>query len=129
MQEFLFHAHSGLRWLVVLATVIAFVWLLAGVAQSRPYSQTTHRVMVIWSSLIGLQWVLGLILFVVMGTFTRHHWEHLLTMTLALAAAHGHIPLKKRDDAQRYRGGLVLIVLVALLVYLGVALLPQGWFS
>lgn len=128
MEDFILQTHSGVRWLVVLMTVVAFGWLLWGMTQARPYDQNTHRVVAIWSGLIGLQWLLGILLFLVLGQFdVRYRWEHAFVMTLALAAAHAYVPLKKRDETLRYRGGLASIIVVMALVYAGVALLPQGW--
>jgi hypothetical protein len=126
MENMLFHAHSGLRWLVMLMTVVAFVYLLVGAIQSKPFDKLTHRVVVIWSSLFGLQWLLGLVLFIVMGS-TTERLEHMVTMTIALAVAHAYVPLKKRPDATRYYGILASILVVLVLIYMGVQRLPQGW--
>jgi len=128
MEEILYEAHSGTRWLVVLMTFIAFGWLLFRLIQNKMYDKRTYQVMLAWSSLIGLQWILGAIVFLILGGFDEvYRWEHTVTMTLALAAAHLHIPLKKRPDRLRYLGGLGAIVLAAVLVFVGVARLPQGW--
>lgn len=128
LEKVIFEAHSGVRWLVLLMTIVAFGYLVYGLFQKRPYDRTMHRVMTIWSSLVGAQWVLGILLFIVLGGFDlRYRWEHAAIMTVVLIVAHGHIPLKKRDDNLRYRGGLAAVVLAMVLVYAGVALLPQGW--
>jgi uncharacterized membrane protein len=127
MDNFLFHAHSGLRWLVVAASLIAFVWLLSGLLQPRPYGENTRRIMLAWSSLLGVQWVLGIVLLVTRGTFLAHELEHSFTMTLALIMAHLYLPFKKRTDLARHRIGLMIIAGTALLIYIGVARLPQGW--
>ena len=128
MENFLYEMHSGVRWLVVLMTFIAFGYLLFGMLQSRAYDKRTHQVMVAWSSLVGIQWVLGIILFLVLGAFdVGYQWEHATTMTIALAVAHLYMPFKKRPDALRYRAGLAVIAIVMVLVFVGVARLPQGW--
>lgn len=128
LENLIFEAHSGVRWLVVLMTIVALGWLAWGMIQKRAYNKTTHTVVASWAGLVGLQWILGIVLFLVLGAFDmRERWEHFFVMTLALAAAHAYVPLKKRNDALRYRGGLGSIVAVLLLVYIGVALLPQGW--
>lgn len=129
METGLFHAHSGVRWLVVGITVVAFVWLLIGLFKGRAYDKTTHRIMTAFSSLIGAQWLLGIILFLVMdGSMSlSHRWEHAGTMTLALLVAHLHMPFKRRPDSLRYKVGLGVIIAVLVIVYIGVARLPQGW--
>ena len=128
MENIIYEAHSGIRWLVVLMTIIAFGWLLFQLIRNKMYDKRTYQVMLVWSSLIGFQWILGVIVFLVLGGFDLgYRWEHTVTMTLALAAAHLHIPLKKRPDRIRYLGGLGAIILVGVLVFVGVARLPQGW--
>lgn len=128
MDNFLFYAHSGLRWLVMLMTIVALVYLSVRVWRRLPFDKMTHRVVVIWSGLFGLQWIAGLLLFVVLGGFDlAHRWEHTVTMTIALAVAHAYVPLKRRADTVRYYGVLASIAIVLLLVIVGVARLPQGW--
>ncbi len=128
MEDFVFNLHSGVRWLVVLMTVIAFGWLLFGMLTNRAYDKMTHGIVAGWAGLVGLQWIIGLVLFVILGDFDiRWRWEHLAVMTIALAIAHAYVRLKSSPDMIRYRGALLSIAVVAVLVYAGVALLPQGW--
>lgn len=128
MTNMFFYIHSGVRWLVVLATVIALLWLIYGLATNRNYDQTTRRIMSMFSSLIGLQWLLGIILFVFLADFgVGYRWEHAAIMSVALVLAHVHYMIKKRDNRQRFIFGIVSIVAVLVVVFLGVALLPQGW--
>jgi len=128
MQDMLYYAHSGLRWLVVLMTFVALGWLILRLAQRKPYDDLTHRIVTIWSSLFGVQWALGILLFLVLGGFDLgYRWEHTLTMTLALVAAHIHFMVKRRPNNVRYNGALAGIAGTLLLIFIGVARLPQGW--
>jgi len=64
-------------------TVVALGWLLLGLLRTRNYTVRTHQIMVAWSSLVGVQWLTGLILFVLLGNFNvTYRWEHLATTTL-----------------------------------------------
>jgi hypothetical protein len=123
----LFHTHSGLRWLVVLATVVALVYMLLGLVRKTAYTGLAHRIMIIFSGLITLQWVVGLILLLVRGTFAGYEFEHALTMTIAVGVSHMHMRFRRAADSVRYRNGLLIVVAVLVLVYIGVARLPQGW--
>lgn len=127
LNTILFHTHSGLRWLVVLATVIALVYLLLGLVRKGAYTVLAHRIMIIFSGLLTLQWLVGLILLLVRGTFASYEWEHALTMTVAVAVSHMHMRFRRAADSIRYRNGLLIVIAVLVLVYLGVARLPQGW--
>ncbi len=133
MDNFLFYAHSGLRWLVVLSTVIALGWMAYGLVTTRDYDRLSYRIMTAFSSLVGLQWVLGLVLTVYRALTINEYlslsyvWSHLGTMTIALAVAHVHFMVKKRPDRVRFIAGLGSVVVALALVFVGVALLPQGW--
>jgi hypothetical protein len=128
MENMLYYAHSGLRWLVVLVTIAAFLYILFRAFQNKPFDKRTHTVVVVWASLFGVQWLLGIILFLVQGAWdVGYQWEHAITMTLGLAVAHAYIPLKRRADNIRYYGVLGAIAGAMLLVFIGVARLPQGW--
>ena len=127
-ENFVYEAHSGLRWLVILLTFIAAGWLIYRLAQKPTYDKTTHRIVAAWSGLIGLQCVIGLGLFLILADWDlRHRWEHLVVMTIAVVVAHVYVRLKQRPDRVRIQGALASILATLVLVYLGVALLPQGW--
>lgn len=126
MTNFLYQAHSGVRWLVVLMTVVAFGWLLFRYLQNQSYDKRTHIIMASWAGLVGLQWILGIVLMLVLGTFTGAQWSHAGVLTIALAVAHAYVPLKKRPDKVRFTGGLASIIAVGVLVFVGVQLV-NGW--
>lgn len=128
LQNILLQAHSGVRWLVVVVTLIALVWMIIGLLQKRAYDQGAKRIMLAFSGVITLQWLLGLIVFLVMNSFSvGYRWEHAVTMTLATGVAHMHQRWKKAEDRVRYRNSLLIILIVLMLVFIGVARLPQGW--
>lgn len=123
----LWHLHAWTRWLVVLVGVAALVKLLLGLFGNAEYDSLTSRLMMIFSMLLSLQWVIGLVFFIVFGVFTRYQWEHLVVMTVAVALSHMHNRWKNADSRTRYRNGLILLIVVLVLIGVGVALLPQGW--
>lgn len=131
-NDILFAAHSGWRWVVVLATLIALGWMLLGLVQKRAFDQTARRIMLFFAISIDIQWLLGLILFVLLSAASGnwgipHRWEHLVIMTLALIVAHVGGRFKSAPDNVRYRNALIAVLVVLALVYVGVARLPQGW--
>jgi hypothetical protein len=122
--------HSWVRWFVVIAAVIALVIMALGLIQGRSYAARDRRVMSIFSSLFGVQWLLGLVMLVVLGAQTgfgvRHYWEHLVVQTVALAVAHLHLRWKSASGTTPYRNNLILLLVVAVLVVVGILTLPQG---
>lgn len=129
LTRFLCYTHTGLRWLVVLAALVALVWLVIGYLRKQEYSGSSRALMTIFSSAVGLQWVIGAVYFVVYGLDVGYRWGHAVLMTLALAAAHLHVMVKKRPTNTRYLFGIGSIILVAVLVVLGVASLPLASWS
>lgn len=128
MNDILMWTHALLRWLVVVLTVVALGVLVLRLVQRGTYDALVERVMRFFSISVALQWVVGLVYFVVLGAFNiGYRWEHLVTMTLALVAAHGHYMVKKRPARTRLIIGVVSIILVLVFVYIGVWRLPQGW--
>lgn len=122
--------HSWVRWFVVIAAVIALVLMALGLIQGRSYAARDRRVMSVFSSLFGVQWLLGLVMLVVLGAQTgfgvRHYWEHLVVQTVALAVAHLHLRWKTASGTTPYRNNLILLLVVAALVVVGILTLPQG---
>jgi uncharacterized membrane protein YphA (DoxX/SURF4 family) len=127
----LLQAHSGIRWLVVLAAVIAIVVFLLNWLQKNPASQTDRKFMAIFVGLFDLQWLLGVILLLWVGFggdgFTRQRLEHAFTMTLALVLAHLSAKWKNAPAPTRARNYLFLTLGVLLLIIAGVAVFPTGW--
>lgn len=94
----LFYAHSGLRYLVLLAGAVAVVYLAVALARRRPAARADRIVMAIYVGLLDLQVVLGLIL-VATGIFYGALMGHLVMMLAAAAVAHAAAAVARRGDA------------------------------
>ena len=113
MIDALFHAHSGLRFLVLLAAVVALVVQAMGVFGRRPYERPSRISMAAFTGLLDLQVVLGIAL-VVLGCFVYGAlMGHLMMMLLAAGAAHGCSTFARRQADAR-RAHIVSLVGVAL---------------
>jgi hypothetical protein len=125
------HLHSLVRWLVVLAALAAIIKLGLGLAQNASYDDLTRRIMLAFSMAIRLQWVIGIVFLIVMGSATgfgfRHYWEHAVTMTVAVGLSEMLSRWKNAPANVRYRNSLLVVIAVLVLVLIGVTLLPQGW--
>lgn len=122
--------HSWVRWVVIAATAVALITMVVGLIQRRSYAASDRRVMTIFSSLFGVQWVLGLVMLVVLGAQTgfgvRHYWEHLIVQTVALGVAHLHLRWKAAVGYTPFRSNLIVLLAVAALIVVGILTLPQG---
>jgi hypothetical protein len=124
--------HSWTRWIFLVVAIIAVVYFIMGLAQSKQWVKQGQTYLSIFSSLIGLQWILGLILFLlyqIPAAFgIRHQWEHLVTMTIVLVVAHIHHAWRRREmpDANRWRNGLLLMIGTLILIVAGIYVLPAA---
>jgi FtsH-binding integral membrane protein len=122
--------HSWTRWIVIVVSIVALVYLVLRL--NRDWDAMAARLMSAFSSLVGLQWALGLVLLIVRGSQTgfnvRHYWEHLFMMTLALIVAHGHYMWRRREltSRARYTRNLATIIVALILVVIGIMALPEG---
>jgi hypothetical protein len=124
MTDLIRDLHVIGRWVVTIMTVVAFLRLLWGMKQNKPVDQQTQKLVTIWGISVDTQWALGILLFVVLGDFElRYRWLHAIVMTLAVVVAHTSAMLKKREDKLRYQAGLVSMIVVMVLVFIGVDVL------
>ncbi|MEZ4867669.1 MAG: hypothetical protein R3C14_40460 [Caldilineaceae bacterium] len=126
-STFLLHFHSGWRYLVILVLVAAIIKFLIGWLAKQHWSQLDQILGAATPIMIDIQWLLGLILWVLQqrwnGAVPLASWEHPFTMTLVLAISHvGWSRVKKSpNDRDKYRIGTVSFVIAGLLLGLGVA--------
>jgi len=123
----LFFAHSGIRWLVVLATAVMLIYALIGFLTSRPYDRTAGIVVTIFTRLIEVQWLLGIIVLIAylltFGSIGGPQILHFVIMTIAVVAAHAYMGFRRRDDRMKYAGALLAGILTLVIVVIGVSVL------
>lgn len=114
----LFHAHSGLRYLVLLAAVIAIVVLGYALATGRSV-RTAQRVATIYTGLLDLQIVLGIGL-VMLGLFPDAVIGHLAMMLLAAVVVHATSIFGRRSTSEQRELAFRLSgVVISLLLIVG----------
>lgn len=114
----LFHAHSGLRYLVLLAGLLAFLYTLVAALRSRPWDRTGRILLSVFAGVLDLQILIGVVLIFVYR-FYPALWGHLIMMVLAAAAVHMASIMNRRRPAERRShmtaalgsaGALILII-------------------
>lgn len=120
MQTMLFHAHSGLRYLVLAAAVIALVFVVGqryagGLERARRISTAA------FVGLLDLQVLLGIVLLFTWN-FYGQLIGHIVMMVLALVTAHLYAAkLKRTTEAGRaFIIGLLGVVLTLVFVVGGI---------
>lgn len=99
----LFHAHSGLRYLVLLVAFAAIVWFLWGWLARRPFERPGRIVMAAYVGLVDLQVAIGLILFFA-GRRPPGIHGHLALMVLAAVVLHVGLAISRRRPGPARHG-------------------------
>jgi len=131
MYTGLTHAHSLLRWLALIAIVVALVNAFTGISKKRPFGANDNRWSLLTLIFFHLQLVIGLVLYFHQGWHTQigemgnkvvrfYSLEHLVAMLVAIALVTvGRISSKKvNEDRKKHKRHLVyfLISLIIVLV-------------
>lgn len=116
---FLFHAHSGLRYLVLLAGAAAFLYSIVAAVSGRPWDRGGRVLLTAFIGLIDLQVLIGLIL-VFVWPFYPALWGHIVLMVLAAVAAHfTSIMIRRRQTVEKNHLTAALGVAGALILLVG----------
>lgn len=113
----LLHAHSALRYLVLLAGLAALAYALYAVATRRPYDTGVRRTAGIFAGLLHLQVLLGFAL-LVSGRFYPALIGHIFMMLMAALAAQvplsvlRRMPPNKRQPMPHLIGAALALALI-----------------
>lgn len=125
-MEILFHAHSGLRYLVLAAGAIALVWFLAGKAKGRPWVRPAPALLAVLIGLVDLQVLLGIVLYAA-GRTAPGIIGHLALMVSAAVALHlTSVLQRRRPQPAGYGLPLAGVALALALVALGIAAIGRS---
>ena len=114
-MNILYHAHSGLRYLVLLVALAALIALAYGLAAGRAV-RVAHALTTAFAGLLDLQILLGIGL-VLGGIFPDAVVGHLVMMVFAAVAMHAASIVAQRSSNERRAlsirlGGVVLAVVL-----------------
>lgn len=128
MYNFLLMAHSGWRYLALLALAIAVVKYLMAWLGSGGWGKIDRQIGTITSIVVDIQLLTGLILWAVdagmgmVGANITRTVEHPVWMIIAIAVMHiGWNRTKKAADGDKARTAAITFVATGLLVAVGVA--------
>ena len=128
-MDFILTIHGLMRWLVAIAGLIAIIKFAYGWLSKADYTPVDKRIMSIFTILLDINLLLGLILLFGTGTgSTPNRMEHATTMILAVIVAHLSIIWRKSpSSAVKFRNNLIVVVIASLLIIMGVIRLRGGW--
>jgi hypothetical protein len=124
----LFHAHSGLRFLVLLLGAANVLVLGLGIAQKQPFGKL-HRVLgTAFAGSLHLQVVLGAAM-VALGRYYPALIGHMAMMILAAVTAQVTSSVNRRRGAPALTLPLIGVVLALLFITGGVMAIGRGLFT
>ena len=128
MYNFLLMAHSGWRYLALLALVVAIVKYLMGWLGNGGWSKLDRQIGLIATIVIDIQLLLGLVLWAIrasggnIGADPVKMIEHPVLMLVAIAIMHiGQSRVKKTADGGKAQTAAIAFIVAGLLIALGVA--------
>ena len=114
----LYHAHSSVRYLVLVLAIVAIAFAIHGYLTRRASGKGDRVSMSVFTGLIDLQILLGVGL-IVMGIFYGALMGHLMMMVLAAVAAHGAAVMARRAEGRRAHTIRLVGVVLALVLIVG----------
>lgn len=127
--------HSLLRWLLLLSLVITLVKYLAGWLGNHPWKKTDNILGIVFTSLMDLQLIFGLVLYFFLSPFTKQAFtdfgaamknanlrfyavEHLSMMLIALVLVHiGRAKSKKaKTDHEKFKTASIFFLIALALI-------------
>ena len=114
----LYHAHSSLRYLVLLVAIVAIGYALHGYFTRRAPGKGDRIAMGAFTGLLDLQILIGVGLIAV-GIFYGALMGHLIMMVLAAVTAHAASAMARRATDQRAHAIRLVGVALALVLIVG----------
>ena len=131
MYFILFKAHSGLRWLLVLAVLLLLARLYILVMKKSGFAKNDEILLKFTTILMDVQLLIGLVMLLWDGFkksfFPLYRIEHGVTLLVASVLAHLPARWKALPAPERAKKTLYAYAASAFLVVVGITRLPQGW--
>lgn len=124
-MNFLFQAHSGLRYLVLLVGLVALAYFVSGLAMKRPVGKGVRILGSAFVGLLDLQGLLGLIM-VAMGRFYPQLIGHIVMMLLAIAETHALLVINRKRPNPGYVLPLIAVLVALALIAGGIMAIGRG---
>ena len=146
MYNGLLHAHSGLRWLLIIFLIIAIIKAFIGWLSKKEYTKSDNIVALALLSFTHLMAVIGIVLYFIspnvksmkeaMGDAFLRFWtmEHGVVMLVAIVLITvGRVKSKKATESEikHKKGAIFYTIAFILILWAGIIkplALGKGWF-
>lgn len=124
----LMHAHSGLRYLVLLAGVVALVVFGLSLVQNRPFTKL-HRILgASFAGLLHTQALLGLGI-VASGLWYPQLIGHIVMMLGAAGGAQACMTINRKRPQPGHKLPLIGVLIALICIVIGVMAIGRGLFT
>jgi hypothetical protein len=124
-MNFIFQAHSGVRYLILLVGLVALLYFLSGLVTKRPVDKSVRILGSAFTGLLDLQIVLG-ILTVAMGRYYPQLIGHIVMMVLAAVETHVLLVVNRKRPNPGYLLPLIAVAVALALIAGGVMAIGRG---
>jgi hypothetical protein len=128
MTPIVFYAHSGIRYLVLLAAIAAVVYLIYGMATRRDFDKLAGALTGAYVGLMDLQVLIGILLYLLIPSYPAL-LGHVVMMLAAVSVAHVASIMNKRREAKSYGVALAGVALSLLLIVGGIMAIGRPLFG
>jgi mono/diheme cytochrome c family protein len=128
-MNFLFHAHTGLRFLVLLAAAVALVYYALGVASKRPWTKGARVLGAVFTGLLDLQILVGVVLVLAGGNWYPAMWGHVVMMVVAAAVAHVLLAKNRKRPEPGHQLPFVAVFVALVCIVGGIFAIGRGPFT
>jgi hypothetical protein len=119
----LYHAHSGIRYLVLTIAVVALIYYAYGLITKRPFDKTARIMGIVFNSTLDINVLVGIILLIVKGYFS-YQLMHIIFMFAALIAAHVLTVVNKKQEKPTHQIAIFAIAIPLAFIVLGINAIP-----
>lgn len=139
MYNILLHAHSGLRWIVLILAVYAAIKYLSGWLGNKEFNSSDNKLGLYYMISMDIQLLVGLLLYFIFSPLTNsfhinmsdtvsrfYGVEHIAIMILAVLFVHVGRSLTKKgtDSSSKFRRGALMYLFSLLFILIGI---PWPW--
>jgi hypothetical protein len=126
----LLHAHSGLRFLILLAGLATLIYAVAGLIVNSPYKKPMRVLAQVFAGSLHLQVLLGFAL-LFSDRFYPALIGHIFLMFLAAVVAQvvPSIMRRRKDEERTYLPHVISTVVALGLIWSGIASIGRGLFT
>ena len=127
-MAFIFYAHSGLRYLVLLAAFAALAYLLAGIVRGIEFNKLARILPGAYTGFLDLQVLLGVVLWLLVPAYPALI-GHIVMMLAAATAAHMGSVLNKRRETPSWGVAATGVTISLILIVGGILAIGRPLFG